>query len=35
MPLDFTFQTHPMTLLEKLFVMLLGLIDVKNSDIII
>ena len=35
MPLDFTFQFHLMTFLVKLLVMLLGLIGVKNNDIII
>ena len=35
MLLDFMFQIHLMTLLEKLLVMVLGLIDMKNKDIII
>ena len=35
MPLDFTFWIHLMTLLMKLLVMLLGLIGVKNNDVII
>ena len=35
MPLDFTFKIHLMTLLIKLLVMLLGMIDVKNNDVII
>ena len=35
MPLDFIFQIHTMTFLEKLLVMLLGFIDVKNNDVII
>ena len=35
MLLDFTFQIHLMTLLEKLILMLVGLIDVKNNDVFI
>ena len=35
MPLDFTFQIHLMTHLKKLLVILLGLIDMKNNDVII
>ena len=35
MPFDFTFQIHFTTLLEKLFVMFLGLIGVKKKNNII
>ena len=35
MPLDFTFRNYFLTLLVKLFVKLLGLIGVKNNDVII
>ena len=35
MSLNFTFQIHPMKLFEKLLVMLLRLIGVKNNDVII
>ena len=34
MPLDLTFQIHLLTFFEKLLVMHLGLIDVKNNDVI-
>ena len=34
-PLDFTFRIYLMTLLEKLLVMVLRLIGVKNSDFIL
>ena len=33
MPLDFMLQIHPMTSLEKLLVMFLRLIGMKNNDI--
>ena len=35
MPFDFTFLIPLMTLLEKLLVMLLGLIGMKSNDVII
>ena len=35
MSLDFTFLIHLMTLLVKLLAMLLGLIGVKNNEVII
>ena len=35
MPLDFTFQIHLTTSLEKLLVMLFELIDMKNNNVII
>ena len=35
MPLHFTFRIHLMTLLKKFLVMLLGLMGVKNNDVII
>ena len=34
MPLDFMFQIHLMILLKKFLVMLLGLIDMKNNNVI-
>ena len=35
MPLDFRFQIHLMTFLEKLLEMILGLIGVEDNDVIL